>query len=276
MADDPKPFARALQALSKAKGIGAPPEQSTARRILEAITGYPAEGTPSSGWDVMLAALPFGGLAKKLAKPIRAYHGTSAADTFQTFKTPEAYFTVDPREAAAYATDPIIGGSRRAGRPRIVEAELPPGKGWDINRAVESAIADGDDVDAVIASYAAKARQSGVDYLTFKHPSSHGQDYIDAIVSLRPEQVKIDPPAFTARNRADGRVDIVGPSDQAAGVYHPNEVEESLSNLEFGYRRARPQGRVDPATIEILRKYGLLPAAVGAGAAPSLYGQEQK
>ena len=195
-------------------------------------------------------------LAKAVANRIRqyvggvAFHGTSASTPFQSFNTPVVYMTDDPREAASYARDAIIGGSRGAGSPRIVPVVTPPGRSLDITSAVNKALERGDDVDGVIASIAATARKGHIDYLTFDHPSSYGNSDIKAIVSIRPDKLSIEQPFFRAEPRA-GRVLITGRNGQSAGIYDASEVNESLSNLEFGYQRSRPRSNVLKASEPI-------------------------
>ncbi len=118
------------------------------------------------------------------------FHGTSAPD-FNKFDTSLTYLAKNTDEARAFAENPIIGGGRNAGIARVLEVKAPKGKIKDIDEAVQAAITNGDDLDAIIAQEAADAKKAGYNYLSFKHPSSVGDGDFEAIVAINPSELSI-------------------------------------------------------------------------------------
>ena len=228
------------------KPSGASVLDSPVTKALRTIASLLGANDPQSqALALMMPMVPagqetVGPAGRAIQKVIKAFHGTSASEPFDRFKGDLAYFASDPREAEAYAKDAIIGGSRLQGPPRIIEAHMPDGQRRDITHVVNAALADGADVDEVIAHEAVKARHDGIDFLTFDHPSSYQQADMKAIVSLRPSAVSIEPNPFRAVPLADGRMQIVGPNGISAGIYEKHEVSEALRDLEFGFRKHRP------------------------------------
>jgi len=116
------------------------------------------------------------------------FHGTSAAD-FTEFRDGLIYLAPAPEEALAFAVNPILGGGRGKGQPRVMKVQAKPGKSKNIDDAVMDALMNDDDIDEVIEQEATKARQEGFRYMTFHHPSSvDGSDEFEATISLYPKQ----------------------------------------------------------------------------------------
>lgn len=122
------------------------------------------------------------------------YHGTSAKDDFASFKGDVVYLSENPDEAKAFAENPILGGSRGAGKPRTLKITAKGGKVKNINDTVQNAVMEDDDLDAAIAAEAKQARKEGYRYLSFEHPSTvEGVDEFTAKISLYPaEDLKIE------------------------------------------------------------------------------------
>jgi phage-related protein (TIGR01555 family) len=115
------------------------------------------------------------------------YHGTSSPP-FSRFKSGLAYFTNDPKEAHAYAVNPIIGGGRGQGKSRVHTVKASNiEKAKNINAEIEHALAAGEDPDEVIAAEAEKAKAEGYRYVGFFHPGSHKEE-IPVTVSMYPDE----------------------------------------------------------------------------------------
>jgi len=124
---------------------------------------------------------------------INAYHGTSAP-AFDKFKEGVLYVALDPREAIAFALDPILGGGRLKGTPRIIKLYLPEGKSKNINDMVQEVIMEEnpnyDSLDEYIEAESKFSKHEGCDYLSFYHPSTvPGKDEFEAIIVLNPSTV---------------------------------------------------------------------------------------
>jgi hypothetical protein len=115
------------------------------------------------------------------------YHGTSAKP-FTEFADGLAYLTDEPREARQFAQNPLIGGGRGEGEPRVLRVEANSGSVKDISDTVDEAMANDEDIDQVIEREAAGARADGHSYLQFRHPSGVGSGDFPTTVSLYPKR----------------------------------------------------------------------------------------
>ena len=151
MPDSERTTAKALSALSKARGIG-PPPTTAADRILEMLTGYPTPDREASALDVLLAAVPFAGAVRSAvrggAKAIRAYHGSPKPVGALANDRP-MFFAETPSHAAQYRAGEatganIIPADLLLTNPKTVTSELL-GSAYHERMEIERAIAEGHD-----------------------------------------------------------------------------------------------------------------------------------
>lgn len=127
----------------------------------------------------------------KVIKKKGMYHGTSSKN-FSTFSGDVIYLTRDPHEAKAFAINPILGGGRGEGTPRVLHVDVPKGRTKNIDRIVQEVVSEGDDLDTTISHQAKLARQEGFEYLTFSHPSTiRGRNDFEAFIAINPSKIKI-------------------------------------------------------------------------------------
>ncbi len=191
---------------------------------------------------------------KSLANPAQdkeaadtLYHGTSAPD-FNKFGTNLVYLAQNADEAKAFAENPIMGGGRGSGIARILDVKAPKGKIKDIDEAVQAAINDGEDLDAVIAKQAADAKKAGYNYLSFNHPSAVGDGDFKAIVSINPGELSI------------ARVEKLPPN-------LTTKAEEALNAVNENRNLAAEAG--DETAPEALRADQMKPSPPGQPLAPA-------
>jgi len=126
-----------------------------------------------------------------MAKRKSMYHGTSSKP-FGSFSGDVVYLSTDPQEARAFAMNPILGGGRGEGSPRILEVDVPKGKVKNIDKIVQEAVMEDGDLDEVISEQSKIARREGFDYLTFSHPSTlRGDRDFEATIAINPSKIKI-------------------------------------------------------------------------------------
>jgi len=114
------------------------------------------------------------------------FHGTRMGDTEEyPFADSDGvvFFTDDFLEAAGYAQGLHLGG-RGNGTPRVMQAQLTPGKMADVSSAIDQEIFEGDgDLGLVFKA----ARDQGFDYAFYTHPTfSSENDEQRVIVALNP------------------------------------------------------------------------------------------
>jgi hypothetical protein len=126
----------------------------------------------------------------KQDEPKTWYHGTSAPE-FESFTSDVVYLTDDSKEAESFANNPIAGGGKGRGVPRVLTVTTYPAKVKNIDDKIQEAIEEGDDIDDIISSEAVKARKSGYGYLEFQHPGV-SRDLFTARISLYPSRLKIE------------------------------------------------------------------------------------
>lgn len=116
------------------------------------------------------------------------YHGTSAPE-FDQFKNGLTFMAPDQHEADAYAHNPIIGGGRGQGRPRVLKITPSPGRVKDITKTTSNAVQEGEDMEQHFAKEAERAKKQGFRYLQFHHPSTvPGRDEFPATISMYPQE----------------------------------------------------------------------------------------
>jgi hypothetical protein len=118
------------------------------------------------------------------------YHGTRA--TFDQFDTPEVYLTRNPAEAEAYARGVHLGG-RGSGEPTVLRVQAGDGRVRNIDDVIMEGMMDDLDPDDIIRGQAAMARQDGVSFLEFFHPSATGGDDDLVRVAVNPKTLRILP-----------------------------------------------------------------------------------
>ena len=132
--------------------------------------------------------LPPGNTAMERARAMNyreIYHGTSAADDFSQFSTPDVYTTPSAVESGGYAMGHHLGGEGVA--PRVMPLM---GRNIDdslrIDSLIENAINEGDDVGDAVEQGIGQSLGQNKRYATFSHPDVIGSDEHDAIISLYP------------------------------------------------------------------------------------------
>jgi hypothetical protein len=176
----------------------------------------------------------------------RYYHGTSSKD-FTEFGDNYTYLTDRQDEAKAFSENPIIGGGRGKGKPRVLDVTAKPGPVKDIDSEIQNGIMEGIDPDDVIKEMMPKLKDEGIRYVEFNHPSTTTGEDFKATVSLYPkEDLAITPPTQKGASDAQGQE---APETLQVELKENHLEKESFRSLSGKYDEV--QKRIDTRYDEL-------------------------